>query len=112
MLVQQLQDVIDDLVLGFGEEHDSGKAVSGIRARGFFRRSSSMMVWRSCLVQKPFCSSSSTIAAISHMLEMAASPVDMVSRFRRCSVMLLSLCMHIVGGWAASNSSNFPKAAQ
>ena len=40
-------------------------------------------VWRSCLVQRPFCSSSSTIAAISHMLEIVASSMDMVSRLGR-----------------------------
>jgi hypothetical protein len=34
-------------------------------------------------VQGPFCSSSSTIAAISHMLEMVASSMDMVSRVGR-----------------------------
>jgi hypothetical protein len=32
VLVQQLQHVVDDRVLGFGEEIRSGKAVSGIRA--------------------------------------------------------------------------------
>ena len=52
--------------------YGSGKAVSGIHARGFFRRSSSMMVWRSYFVQRPLRSSTSTIAAISHMLEIVA----------------------------------------
>ncbi len=63
--------------------YGSGNAVSGSRARGFFRRSSSMMVWRSCLVQRPFCSNSSTIAAISHIFEIVASSMVMVSRLGR-----------------------------
>ena len=70
--------------------YGSGNAVSGIRARGFLRRNSSIMVCTSCLVQKPFCSISSTIAAISHMFEMVASSMDMLSRLVRCSLMEMS----------------------
>ena len=38
MLVEQFQDAVDDCVLGFGEQDGSGKAVSGMLARGFLRR--------------------------------------------------------------------------
>src|SRR6185295_12650572 len=52
------------------------------------------MVRRSCFVQRPFCSSSSTIAAISHMLAMVASSRDMVSRVGRSSLMAYPCLRH------------------
>lgn len=64
--------------------YGSGNAVSGIVARGFFFRKSAMMSNKSYLLQSPFRSNSSTIAAISHILEIVASSIDMDSRLGRC----------------------------
>jgi hypothetical protein len=38
MLVEQFQGAVDDSVLGLGEQYGSGRAVSGMLARGFLRR--------------------------------------------------------------------------
>src|SRR5436309_15955244 len=47
-----------------------------------------MMSYRSCLVQKSFSSSTSTMAAISHMLETVASSRGMLSRLGRSLICL------------------------
>jgi hypothetical protein len=38
MRIEQFQGAVDDRVLGLGEQDGSGKAVSGMLARGFLRR--------------------------------------------------------------------------
>ena len=78
ILVEQFENVVDDRVLSFGEQIRFRE--SGNLAQGFFLRSSLMMAWGSCFVQRPFCTSSSTIATISHLLEKVTSSVVMVSR--------------------------------
>ena len=86
MLVEQFENVVDARVLRSGEQVRLREGGFRNAGAGLLRRNSGMMSSRSCLVQRPFRSSTSTIAAISQMLEMVASSMTMVSRLRRSSL--------------------------
>jgi len=86
MLVEQFENVVDDRVLRFDEQVRLREGGFRNAGAGLLRRNSVMMSWRSCLVQRPFRSSTSTIVAVSHMLEMVASSMAMVSRLGRSSL--------------------------
>jgi hypothetical protein len=86
MLAKQFENVVDDRVLHFDEQVRLREGGFRNAGAGLLRRNSVMMLWGACLAQRPFRSSTSTIAAISHMLEMVASSMVMVSRLGRSSL--------------------------
>ena len=87
MLVQQLQNVVDDRVLSLGEQVRLRKgglrnAGTGILAAEFGDDLVEVLLRAEALPFEHF-----HMAAISHMLEMVASSIDMLSRVGRCSLM-------------------------
>ena len=99
VLVEQVQNIVDNRVLGFAEQirpREGGlrNAGTGILAAKF----GDAVVERSCFVQRPFRSSTSTIRAISQMLETVASSRDTESlvgtgrSFRNVSTKVACAC--------------------
>ena len=87
MLVQQLQHVVDDRVLSLGEQvrlREGGlrNLRTGILAAELSDEVVKVLLRAEALPFEHF-----HMAAISHMLEIVASSIDMLSRVGRCSLM-------------------------